>query len=118
MFGLGAVAGYFTSKKMLEKQYRMDVADIQAWYKEKLDELGVMEEGFVPPDDFDEPEDEDGDDEDEDPEDEEEAKRRDALASYRGDKRRVVIDYTKPSLASIRNKLREGASVVVGANGD
>ena len=112
-FGLGAVTGYFVSKKMLNKQFREDVADIQAFYRLKLDEFGVMEAEFEPDG---EPE---GDDDDEDPYENAKADdRADAIASYRGDRRRCVIDYTKPSIEDMGRALRNGVSVVVGANGD
>lgn len=105
-FGLGAVTGYLVSKKSMQKQYRLDVADIQAFYKEKLDELGVMEEGFDPPDDA------------EYDEDEEDFEKEDVIASYRGDKRRVAIDYSKPSLEDMQRALNsDGVTVIVDANG-
>lgn len=113
MFALGAVAGFFASKKFFGKRYREDVADIQAFYNEKLKELGVMDE------DFEFPEDEDSEDEDDD--EDEEHKMSDeesALASYRGDKRRVVdyTKYSKPPLDVMKERLN-GVSAVVQADG-
>ena len=107
-FSLGAVSGYFVSKKMLNKQYREDVADVQAFYREKLEELGVMEEGYSPEENV----------PDEDAENPEaEAQRIDALNTYRG-QRRYITDYTKPSLMDMGRKIHENASVVVGSNGE
>ena len=116
MFGLGAVAGYFVSKKRLEEQYRCDVADVQDFYRQKLEEFGVMEEGFEPPEDPDE--DEEDENEEDDEEDEKETERAEALASYRGERRRVVIDYTKPSLEDMRRAINAGVSIVVPADGN
>ena len=119
MFGLGAFAGYFVSKKLLGEQYRMDVADIQAFYKEKLDELGVMEEGYEPPE---EPEDSDEDDEDDEDDEEDDGRQAPASKSHKEERHRVIVDYTKkynkPSLEVMKQVLREGASVVVPANGE
>ena len=44
--GVGSLAGYIFCKKTLEDKYRMDVKDNRQYYLEKLEELGVMEEGF------------------------------------------------------------------------
>lgn len=121
MFGLGAFVGYFICDKKFGAQYRMDIADVQDFYRKKLDELGVMPADFEFPEDENPDEIEEGhEDEDEDDDEEynaEEAEKADALASYRGIKRRYVYDYTKPSLESIRRGL-EGKSVVVAANGE
>ena len=112
MFGLGAFAGYFVSKKLLGEQYRVDVADIQAFYKEKLDELGVMEEGYELPEDL----------EDEDDESDEEDPQAYTSKAHKEERHRVIVDYTKkynkPSLEVMKKVLHEGASVVVPANGE
>ena len=117
MFGLGAISVYFVCKKHFSDKYRADVADIQAFYKQKLDELGVMEDGFEPPDDSDRPE--DPDDEDDEEEDDE---RVEAIEIYKNQTRRVTTDYTKkytkPPLESVEKALRNNVSVVVSANGD
>jgi len=113
-FGFGAIAGYFVAKKNLEKQFRLDVDDIQKFYKEKLDEIGVMEEGFEPPED-----DDDDDDDEDDDMSEEEHQQSDIINTYRGGKRRYIIDYTKPSLEDMKQNLnKEGVSIVVGSDGD
>ena len=130
MFGLGVITGFLVGKKVLDEEYRKDVADIQAFYKSKIEELGVMEEGFELPeedDDDDEDKDEDSDDEEDDSQSFQ-ADIEDALASYRGERRRVVIDYTKyskPSLEDLKNRLSDetaftnsgGVSVIVQADG-
>lgn len=112
MFGLGAVSGYFVCKKLFSDQYRADVADIQAFYKQKLDELGVMEDGFEPPEDPD-------DDDDEEEEDDEQVE---VIETYKNQTRRVTTDYTKkytkPPLESVGKALRNNVSVVVPTNGD
>ena len=105
-FGLGAFTGYFATKKTFEKRYREDVADVQAFYREKLEEL------FMPEDT------ESADEEPDSPEDPEAyAERADAIDTYRGGKRRCVTDYTKPSLLEVGRKIHENASVVVESNG-
>lgn len=128
LFGLGAIAGYFTGKKLLEKQFRKDVNELQDFYRAKLDEIGVMPEGFEYPDTNG---DDDGDDEDDDDavdameeyytdgfdkQDAEEAKRR--LAVYKGERRRCAVEYNKPSLLEMKRALRDGASVIVDVNGE
>lgn len=114
IFGIGAVVGYFVSKKVLEGQYREDVADVQDFYRQKLDEFGVMVEGFEPP--------EDGLDrqiEEDDEYDEEEIQKKEVIETYRGERRRYVTDYTKPSLDDMKRNLHhEGTSVVVNTNGE
>ena len=114
IFGLGTVTGYFISKKMLDDQYRTDVAEVQRFYKQKLDELGVMEADFELPDSNKEECSEElygnnKEDEDEDA---------DIIATYRGEKRRVIIDYTKPSLEQVKFNFKEGNSIIVDVNGD
>lgn len=106
-FGLGAVAGYFICKRKLRDQYREDVAEVQAFYRERLDELCMT------PDDF-EPDESDGDEYDA----EAEAQKAEVINNYRGEKRRYTVDYTKPSLEELGRSLREGASVVVDSNGE
>lgn len=113
MFGLGAISGYFVARKMYNDQFRQDVADIQAFYKEKLAELGVMDEGFEPPEDPPEEDDED-DEDDEDP-------RAAVVKKYRDDGRKVVdyTKYSKPSLEDMKKALKKyGGSIVVPADGD
>ena len=117
MFGLGAVSGYFVCKKLFSDKYRADVADIQAFYKQKLDELGVMEDGFEPPDDSDRPEDPNDEDDEEDDDELGET-----IEIYKNQTRRVTTDYTKkytkPPLESVGKALRNNVSVVVPTNGD
>ena len=117
MFGLGAVSGYFVCKKLFSDKYRADVADIQAFYKQKLDELGIMEDGFEPPDDSDRPEDPNDEDDEEDDDELGET-----IEIYKNQTRRVTTDYTKkytkPPLESVGKALRNNVSVVVPTNGD
>ncbi len=105
VFGLGAVAGYFTAKKMLRTQYQNDVAEVQAFYYQKLEELGVMEEGFDPLDDNEEEE-----EVEDDPASE-------LITAYRADGRKLHYDYTKPPLGDLRRKIVSG-SVLVEPNGE
>lgn len=48
LLGMGGVSGYFIAKKQLRQKYQDDVAEVQDFYYKKLQELGVMEEGFEP----------------------------------------------------------------------
>jgi hypothetical protein len=114
LVGIGGVAGYFISKRVLEKQYRCDVAEIKALYQDKLDELDAMIEavdekhGLSPKKAKVE----------ETPEEQEIA---DVIATYRGQRRRSIVEYNKPSLDSFKEALQEmyheGESVVVDPDG-
>lgn len=48
LLGMGGLAGYFIAKKQLRQKYQDDVAEVQDFYYKKLQEFGVMEEGFEP----------------------------------------------------------------------
>lgn len=117
-FSLGAVAGYYACKKHLEEQYRMDVDDIQTFYNEKLEEFGVMDsDSYYEHLEDEELESYEDEEYDEDPEYNEEDER--MLTSYRNDKRRVVVDYTKPSLETMQKVLQsEGVTVIVDSNNE
>ncbi len=134
MFGLGVIAGYYACKRRLEEQYRMDVDDIQTFYNEKLDEFGVMDPDvsfehfdadYDDDDDDDDDADYDDDDDDDDDDDYDDDDYDDDDEEYTSytpssnDTRRVVVDYTKPSLEAIQKALRsEGVSVIVNSNGE
>jgi hypothetical protein len=110
LVGIGGVAGYFISRSILEREYQCDVAEMRALYQEKLEELEAMIDSLS------------GDSE-ETQEEEEEVNQevQDALDSYRGQRRRSVIEYNKPSLDSFKNAMQEmfeeGSSVIVDPDG-
>lgn len=128
---LGALAGHFVTKKVLDTRYQANINDLRDWYHEQLNNLGVMEEGFRLDDETMEDEDEEDLDSlraelDEELEkldaryglsEVEEVKRAmaaNALQSYRGGSRKqFAVDYTKPPLEAL---MREGVSVVVPPN--
>lgn len=139
MFGVGALVGHVLTKKMFIEQYKADVADIQAFYRQKLEEVGVMEEGYEPP------EGENGEDTVDvdllswqhkgapigravvegfkngikvtcDPNGAAETTSADAINSYRGERKPIFTDYTKPPLESMGRAL--GVTVPVEPNGE
>lgn len=123
MLGLGAVGGYFFAKKTLQDQYQEDLVDVQNFYKEKLDELGVMPEdfGLSTEDTVDllrkfsqgykeglATEADTESDGDEDKEDEEESEK--IVNIYRG-KGRQRINYSKPDIEDL-NRIRKEYEVL------
>ena len=116
LIGVSGVGGYFIARKVLEAEYQADIAEIKKMYQDKLEELDAMIaalEGAVPPSK-----------EELAAETPEERDTRETLASYRGQRRRSVIEYNKPSLSSFKeaqeelHRYSEGVSVTVDPNGD
>ena len=126
-FGLGGVTGYFVSRKILEGQYQCDVSDMRDIYQQKLAELEDMIEAVKEgrePSIYDESEEDATEEQEPDDEEETEEERdaREALEVYRGQRRRSVIEYNKPTLDSFKNAMKEvfheGSSVIVEPDGD
>ncbi len=121
-FGLGGVTGYFVSRKILEGQYQCDVSDMRDIYQQKLAELEDMIEAVKEGRETSIYDDRDEDPTEEPEETEEERDAREALEVYRGQRRRSVIEYNKPTLDSFKNAMKElfheGSSVVVDPDGD
>jgi len=119
IFGAGAATGYFISRKILEEQYRCDVSEIRELYQEKLAELEELIEAVGTKKS--ESEESDEDDDSNELTEEEEKEAMDALAVYRGERRRSVIEYNKPNLDTFKNAMREvfheGISVTVDPDG-
>lgn len=107
-FIAGGATGYFVSRKVLDKQYRCDIAEVKQLYQEKLEELDAMIESVDARCE--------ALSEDEE-ETEEEREAREVVSTYRGERRRSIIEYNKPSLDSFKAAMdemyREGASVIV-----
>lgn len=102
-FGLGLLTGYQFCKRKFEERYRADVEENRKFYLEKLEELGVMEEGF-------DPEDlncEDSEDAEEDADEAEEAELIAPLKTYRQDGK-PLINYAKPSLDEVKRRMGVG----------
>jgi hypothetical protein len=112
IFAAGAGTGYFVCKKRMVVQYKEDLIDIKDFYNEKLEAMGLMEEGFNPsdlwePSDIDETE-----EEDDEPEQYEETEEDDTNAEYNAKvlrysgalrtdpegKGKPIIKYNKPPL--------------------
>lgn len=115
LIGLGGVTGYFISRKVLEDEYQKDIAEIKELYQEKLAELDAMIEALDEKHGVKKQEDET----------EETAEERDAretVETYRGQRRRSIIEYNKPSLDSFKEAVKmyggEGVSATVDPNGD
>ena len=119
LFSLGGATGYLVCRKILRKQYDLDLEDIQSFYIQKIEELGVMPAGYDPDED---------DSEAEELTEEEQAdiaawvKAAKATESdSRGVLQRPKIDYTKPSLGQLRRMYEadeQGSSVLLQANGE
>ncbi len=118
LVGVGAVIGYFISRKLLEEQYRIEIAKIRALYQDKMDEL----EGMIDTIESSTEEQEDDEDEDEEPSEEdsdEEKAFNTRLAEYRGERRPIAVEYNKRPLTTFKRLLEsQGMSVVVAPNGD
>lgn len=98
LVGSGGVAGYFISRKVLDKQYQCDIAEVKQLYQEKLEELDAMIESV------------DARCEalaEDEEETEEEREAREIVSTYRGERRRSIIEYNKPSLDSFKAAMEE-----------
>lgn len=111
--GVGSLAGYILCKKTLEDKYRMDIEDNRQYYLEKLEELGVMEEGFEA-ETMDEDEEEEYDEEDEE-EQEDDSPEQARIREYKGTPK---LNYSKPSLDELKRAIKAGVSAVVPSNGE
>jgi len=125
LFGSGMATGYFISRKILEDKYQCDVAEIRKLYQEKVDELEELIETVKNQgEEFEDEELDEQPPDDEDDEDltEEDKQAMDALAVYRGERRRSIIEYNKPDLDTFKNARHEifnrGVTVVVDPDGD
>lgn len=112
LIGVSGAGGYFIARRMLEAEYQADIAEIKQMYQDKLEELDAMIaalEGSVPPSK-----------EELATETPEERDVRETLASYRGQRRRSVIEYNKPSLDSFKEavKMYGGEGATTDPNGD
>lgn len=105
--GVGSLAGYIFCKKTLEDKYRMDVEDNRQYYLEKLEELGVMEEGFEA-ETMDEDEEEEYDEEDEE-EQEDDSPEQALIREYKGTPK---LNYSKPSLDELKRAIKAGVKNV------
>lgn len=105
--GIGSLAGYILCKKTLEDKYRMDVEDNRQYYLEKLEELGVMEEGFEA-ETMDEDEEEEYDEEDEE-EQEDDSPEQARIREYKGTPK---LNYSKPSLDELKRAIKAGVKNV------
>ena len=101
--GVGSLAGYILCKKTLEDKYRMDVEDNRQYYLEKLEELGVMEEGFEA-----ETMEEEYDEEDEE-EQEDDSPEQALIREYKGTPK---LNYSKPSLDELKRAIKAGVKNV------
>ena len=101
--GVGGLAGYIFCKKTLEDKYRMDVEDNRQYYLEKLEELGVMEEGFEA-----ETMEEEYDEEDEE-EQEDDSPEQALIREYKGTPK---LNYSKPSLDELKRAIKAGVKNV------
>ena len=101
--GIGSLAGYIFCKKTLEDKYRMDVEDNRQYYLEKLEELGVMEEGFEA-----ETMEEEYDEEDEE-EQEDDSPEQALIREYKGTPK---LNYSKPSLDELKRAIKAGVKNV------
>lgn len=105
--GVGGLAGYIFCKKTLEDKYRMDVEDNRQYYLEKLEELGVMEEGFEA-ETMDEDAEEEYDEEDEE-EQEDDSPEQARIREYKGTPK---LNYSKPSLDELKRAIKAGVKNV------
>lgn len=102
--GVGSLAGYILCKKTLEDKYRMDVEDNRQYYLEKLEELGVMEEGFEA-----ETMDEEAYDEEDEEEQEDDSPEQALIREYKGTPK---LNYSKPSLDELKRAIKAGVKNV------
>lgn len=92
--GIGGCIGYVFARKMLEERYQYDIAEVRKLYQDKLDELDAMIEAIDKGNPDITPKEEN--------ETPEEKEIREVISTYRGERRRSVIEYNKPSLESFK----------------
>ena len=98
IFAGGTFTGYLIGMKRLKAQFQADVAEVKDFYAAKIEELGVMPEGFDPSDIIEESEDLDDDDRDSEEYLARVAKYSSAVPTGQRGKGRLITNYSKPPL--------------------